>query len=166
MKRKIAACCMLVVLCSPLLLACQGAEYPGRSLRPGRHVEKINDAVAEAIREGKVQRMMPPASVMIAGVMVPITAIAGFFVFLVVYARLQHRKSMAMIEKGIYTPPKWRWDQITLFIGLLLMCVGVGVSLTTAGFCGPEPWTLVSGSIPFLLGIAFLLFYRFCKHEG
>ena len=152
---------VLTILFAPLFSACNEVVYPGKQFQQGESYEKINNAIATAIEEGKVQELMPPTIVMVVAVMVPITTIIGFFIFLVIFTRLWHRRNMAMIEKGVYKPSKWRWDLIVLFFGLLLSFVGVGVSITATSYFGPQPWTVMSGVLPLFLGIAFLLFYKF-----
>ena len=163
MRRKIVLLLFIAALIIPVISSCTDSDYPGRHFHHGETAVQMNNAVAEVIREGRLKDMMPPTSVMIAGVMVPITAIAGFFVFLIIFAKLSHRRSMAMIEKGLYQPSKIRWDLITLFIGLITAFTGLGVSLTTAAYFGPQPWTILSGVIPLLIGIAFLVFYGICQ---
>ncbi|MCP4130089.1 MAG: hypothetical protein GY754_03630 [bacterium] len=161
MKRKMICLLVLTIMLAPIVVTAADYAYPGKAIQHSESLEKINDAVAHAIKEGKLKDMMPPTIVMVFGVMVPITAIAGFFTFLIVFVKLNHRRSILMIEKGVTQPVvKRRWDLAFLFVGLILSFLGVGISLTTVSYFGPQPWTFMSGVIPLFIGIAFLLFYR------
>ena len=72
-----------------------------------------------------------------------------------------------MIEKGIlpdakaidnYKATQFRWDVFLLLSGLILVFGGIGLSLFLMGQKGTEQW--YTGVIPFLVGIALLVFYR------
>jgi len=124
--------------------------------------DKIVDALSERIKEGgTIKDVLPPTIVLVFGTMIPISAIVGFFVFIGLLVKNHNKKVMAMIEKGIYEPKpsNFKWDILLLFIGIILAFVGPGVSITVVGFFGIESWAVMTGLIPFCLGLALIAFY-------
>jgi uncharacterized membrane protein YsdA (DUF1294 family) len=71
-----------------------------------------------------------------------------------------------MIEKGIlpdasaikeFKASYFRWDVFLLLTGLILGLGGIGLSMFMMGHKGPDQWYM--GIIPFLVGVALLIFY-------
>ncbi len=124
------------------------------------HDNAVKGAIAERIRDGEsIREILPPPGVMIAGVMVPISGIIGFFAALILFLNMHHKKVTLMIEKGIYQPKPLniKWDMIFMLIGVLTSFTGIGVSLFMIGYYGVHPWTFATGSIPFFVGIGFIV---------
>ncbi|MBN2544249.1 MAG: hypothetical protein JXB50_00540 [Spirochaetes bacterium] len=124
--------------------------------------DKIVEALSERIKEGgTIKDVLPPTIVLVFGTMIPISAIIGFFVFISLLIKHHNKKILALIEKGIYEPKpvNFKWEILLLFIGVILAFVGPGVSLTVIGFYGIETWAVMTGMIPFCLGLALIIFY-------
>jgi len=128
--------------------------------------DKIVEALSERIREGgTIKDVLPPTIVLVFALLVPISAIIGFFVFIGLLVKHHNKKVLAMIEKGIYEPKplNFKWEILLLFIGIILSFAGPGVSLTVVGFAGLETWAVMTGLIPLCLGIALIVFYIIYK---
>lgn len=101
---------------------------------------------------------MPPTVVLVFGTLIPIAGIIGFFGVIYIFIKLHYKKVNAMIEKGIYESGriKFKWELLFLFIGLILVFLGPGISLVLIGVIGLYVQSLVMGAIPLLLGIALV----------
>ena len=98
---------------------------------------------------------------------IPFSVIVAVVILIMMVTKRRHQRLVAMIEKGIlpdaeaikhYKTTAFRWDVFLLLIGLILGLGGIGLSLFMMGYKGPEQWYM--GIIPFLVGVAFLVFYQ------
>ncbi len=148
---------MLVSVLSCVALAC---TPPGEDNGDIVNNKNVKEAIAERIKNGgTIKDALPPTSVMVVGVFVPISAIVGFFIVAFYLSKMHFKKVNLMIEKGIYQPKAFniRWDLIFLFIGIISAFSGIGVSLYSIGNYGVIKWAILSGSIPLFVGIGFVL---------
>jgi hypothetical protein len=164
---RLAAVICLFSLFTLIAISCVPEDFTKNELLDTVKNSDLDSAIAERIREYGVKDLFPPTIVMVIGIFVPISAIIGFSLVLCIFISLYHKKVMAMIEKGNYTQKPIRWDLICLLLGIILVFVGPGISVTASAFFGMRLWiwTIASGLIPLLVGIAFLIFYKFLKKQ-
>jgi len=147
----------------PLLVSCVPFEHQKNQIAEIMDMVKddaIKQSLAQRIRDGLTLTDLIPASVLIVGSLIPIFGILGFVIIVFIFIYYYNRRAMAMIEKGTYErrPLNIRWDLAALFTGLVLLFVGIGISLSMICLYGVQLWSVLGGVIPFLLGIAFLVF--------
>lgn len=123
---------------------------------------EVTSALTEVIRTGNINRFLPPTSVILFGILIPILTVVGFFAFLIIFIKLYHMRSMALIDKGQYErkPLNIKWELFFLFIGLILAFVGPAISIYMVSLYGLQSWTIFAGIVPLFLGLAFLIFYK------
>ena len=99
--------------------------------------------------------------------LIPFSVIVAVVVLIMLATKRRHQRILAMIEKGIlpnaeainhYKATQFRWDVFLLLTGLILGLGGIGLSVFMMGHKGPEQWYV--GIIPFLVGVALLVFHR------
>jgi hypothetical protein len=99
--------------------------------------------------------------------LIPLSVIVAVVILIMMVTKRRHQRILAMIEKGIlpnaeainhYKATQFRWDVFLLLTGLILGLGGIGLSVFMMGHKGPEQWYM--GVIPFLFGVAFLVFYK------
>ncbi len=158
---------LLTLMIALTVISCLPKDFGKNELLETIKNSNINNAVAERIKEHGLKDFFPPTIVMVVGNLIPIFGVIGFFLVLYIFISLYHKKVMAMIDKGTYEPKpiNIRWDHICLLIGLVFVFLGPGISLTVSAFFGVRFWSITTGSIPFLVGIAFLIFYGFLKKQ-
>jgi hypothetical protein len=166
-NKKLFTVLFLFLILTMAAISCVPEDFTKNELLETAKNSGITNAVAERIKEYGVKDLFPPTIVMVISVLIPIFAVIGFFLVLYVFISLYHKKVMAMIEKGTYSPRpvNIRWDLICLLIGLIFIFIGPGISLTVSAFFGIRMWSLATGSIPLLMGVAFLIFYKFLKKQ-
>jgi small-conductance mechanosensitive channel len=164
---RLAAVICLFSLFTLIAISCVPEDFTKNELLDTVKNSDLDSAIAERVREHGIKDLFPPTIVMVIGVFIPIIAITGIFLVLVIFIGLYYKKVMAMIEKGTYSPKPIhvRWDLICLLLGIILVFVGPGISVTASAFFGMRLWTIASGLIPLLVGIAFLIFYKFLKKQ-
>ncbi len=124
---------------------------------------ELSSALAEAVKSGNIRRFLPPTSVLIVGIFIPIFTIVGFFAFLIIFAKLYHMRVMALIEKGVYerrSKRNIRWELLFLFVSLVLIFLGPAISIYMISLYGFQSWTFTAGIIPLFIGFAFFVFYK------
>ncbi len=139
----------------------------------------VGDAMARRMDEGEdmfdilgISDLMPTTFDLILLWLLPVMLIIGIIFLIVILNRRRHQRIMAMIEKGVYKegelakyqPKPYNWKLITSLIGLVLLLGGVGLSLFMIGESGIEQWYV--GTIPLLIGVAFLIFNRIYYKNG
>ncbi|MBN1799417.1 MAG: hypothetical protein JW822_12635 [Spirochaetales bacterium] len=159
--RLVAVSCLFSIFIL-IAFSCVPEDFTENELLDTVKNSEIDNAIAERVREHGIQDLFPPTIVMVFGIFIPISAIIGFFLVLGIFISLYHKKAMAMIEKGTYSPKpiNIRWDLICLLLGIVLVFVGPGISVTVSAFFGMRLWTITSGLILLLAGIALLIFYK------
>jgi hypothetical protein len=99
--------------------------------------------------------------------LIPFSVIVAVVILIMLITKRRHQRVLAMIEKGIlpnaeaikhYKATQFRWDVFLLLTGLILGLGGIGLSVFMMGHKGPEQWYM--GIIPFLIGVALLVFYQ------
>lgn len=99
--------------------------------------------------------------------LIPFSVIVAVVLLIMIVSKRRHQRTLAMIEKGIlpnagainrFNATQFRWDVFLLLTGLVLGLGGIGLSLFMMGHKGPEQWYM--GIIPFLVGVALLVFYQ------
>lgn len=125
------------------------------------------ESVFDVVGIPNLDQFMPSTVERIMLWLLPVLAIAGIVVLVVVLNKRRHLRMMAMIEKGVYPTDasgrrlptaRFRWDLFYLLSGLILVLGGVGLSLYMMGLQGIRMWYV--GVIPLLVGAALLIFYR------
>lgn len=140
----------------------------------------LGDTLTRRMDEGEdmmdilgVSDLMPTTFDLIILWLIPMSMIIGVIFLVVILNRRRHQRIMAMIEKGVfkegelakYQPKPYNWRMLTSLIGLVLVLGGIGVSLYMIGLNGIEQW--YTGTIPLLVGVAFLIFNRiYYKNVG
>jgi hypothetical protein len=111
--------------------------------------------VGEVFRMDQVKSTA--AQIIIA--VIPIAGIVMGSVVVFFYLLWNHRRKVLLIKAGQYSRPDFDLLSFSLLAGLLLVCVGATVSVFLAAFRGFD-LALLGGTIPLVLGIALLIFYR------
>jgi len=135
--------------------------------------EDFGDALTRRMNEGEdmfdilgISDLMPTILDLFLLWLLPAMFIIGIIFLVVILSRRRHQRIMAMIEKGVfkegelakYQPKPYNWRLLTLLFGLVLVLGGIGYSLFMIGQDGIEQWYV--GTIPLLIGVAFLIFNR------
>ncbi|RLC61184.1 MAG: hypothetical protein DRI01_08905 [Chloroflexi bacterium] len=94
--------------------------------------------------------------------LVPIFAIVFGIGIALLAVWTEHKKDMALIEKGLYQPkPPSSPEQTVLMWGLILTCVGIALAIGSIWVVGG--WLRLGGLVLGLVGIAFLIFFTITK---
>jgi hypothetical protein len=155
-------------------------QKPKETDQETKKVEKeddIGEALGKRMAEGEslfkilgipeAEDYMPTTFDLILLWSIPLSALIGIVILVIVVTKRRNERIIAMIEKGItpdgatlkmYRPKPFRWDLFSLLMGLILILGGLGVSLFKIGKEGIDKWYL--GVIPLLVGVAFIIFYR------
>jgi hypothetical protein len=139
--------------------------------------DDVGDALGKRMAEGEslfkilgipeAEDYMPGTFEIILMWSIPIAALIGIVVLVIVITKRRNERILAMIEKGItpdeatlkmFRPKPFRWDLFSLLTGLILVFGGVGVALFKIGKEGIDQW--YHGIIPILVGVALIIAYR------
>lgn len=139
--------------------------------------DDVGDAISKRMAEGEsmfkilgipeAEDYLPGTFEIILLWSIPIAALIGIVVLVIVITKRRNERILAMIEKGItpddatikmFRPKPFRWDMFSLLTGLVLIFAGLGVSLFKIGKEGIDQW--YHGIIPILVGVAFIIAYR------
>ncbi len=139
--------------------------------------EDLGDAMKKRMDEGESlfeiigipspEDYMPTTFEFFLLLLIPLSVIVAVVILIIMVTKRRHQRILAMIEKGIlpdaeainhYRATQFRWDVFLLLTGLVLGLGGIGLSVFMMGDKGPEQWYV--GVIPFLVGVALLIFYR------
>lgn len=102
---------------------------------------------------------MSPAAQIIVSI-VPIVGIAFGAMVIFFYILWHHHEVKLQIKTGTFVPKKFNFAAFSLLTGLLLTGVGIILSFVFALMNGFS-YSLLGGLIPAVVGISFLLFYKF-----
>ena len=155
----------------------QKQEEPDQETKKAEKEDDVGDALGKRMAEGESlfkilglpepEDYMPTTLDLVILWSIPFSALVGIVILVIVITKRRNQRILAMIEKGItpddatmkmFKPKPFRWDLFSLMMGLVLVLGGLGVSLFKIGKEGIGQWYL--GVIPFLVGIALLVFYR------
>lgn len=135
--------------------------------------EDFGEALTRRMSEGEdmfdifgISDLMPTTFDLVLLWLIPMSVLVSVIVLVVILSRRRHQRIMAMIEKGVfkegelakYQPKPYNWRLLILLTGLVLVMGGIGYSLFMIGQDGIEQWYV--GTIPLLVGVAFLIFNR------
>lgn len=135
--------------------------------------ENLGDTLKKRMDEGEnmmeilgVSDMMPTTLDIILLWLLPVFVIMSVIFLVVILNKRRHQRIMAMIEKGVfkegemakYQLKSFNWQLIFMLTGLILLLGGIGFSLFMIGQHGIQKWHY--GTIPVLVGAAFLIFNR------
>ncbi len=139
--------------------------------------EDIGDAMKKRMDEGESmfeilgiptpEDYMPTTFELVLLWLIPFSGLVAVIVLIKMVTKRRHQRILAMIEKGIlpdakaiknYRATQFRWDIFLLLTGLILGLGGIGLSVFMMGHKGPDQWYM--GIIPFLVGVALLVFYQ------
>jgi len=139
--------------------------------------EDLGDSMKKRMDEGEslfdiigipsAEDYMPTTFEVILLWLIPFSVIVAVVVLIMMVTKRRHQRILAMIEKGILPDAKainnfrstqFRWDVFLLLTGLILGLGGIGLSVFMMGSKGPDQWYM--GIIPFLIGVALLVFYQ------
>ena len=138
--------------------------------------DDVSEAMSKRLEEGdsmfkilgipEPEDYMPTTFEMFLLWLLPVGALVGITLLIIILTKRRHQRMLAMIEKGIAPGtsdsvlsklPSFRWDVFVLLTGLILSFGGLGFSIFSMGQQGVQKW--YTGVIPLLLGVAFLIFY-------
>jgi len=122
-------------------------------------VRLINNAYIQIlgnIKEFYVKSPSIAAQIIVA--VIPIVGIVMGSAVVFFYFYWNHKQRMLMIEKGIFQQKPFDYSFFSLFAGLVISSVGVGL---TSFFYVKEgvDYSLLSGIMPLTIGISLLLFF-------
>jgi hypothetical protein len=139
--------------------------------------EDLGDSMKKRMDEGEslfeiigipsAEDYMPTTFEFFLLLLIPLSVIVAVVILIMMVSKRRHQRILAMIEKGIlsdaeainhYKASQFRWDVFLLLTGLILGLGGIGLSVFMMGHKGPEQWYM--GVIPFLVGVALLIFYQ------
>lgn len=139
--------------------------------------EDLGDSMKKRMDEGEslfeiigipnVEDYLPTPFEVVLLWLIPFSVIVGVILLIMIITKRRHQRILAMIEKGILPDAKaisnhkatqFRWDVFLLLTGLVLGLGGIGLSVFMMGHKGPDQW--YTGIIPFLVGVALLIFYQ------
>jgi hypothetical protein len=89
---------------------------------------------------------------------IPIVGIVMGSMVVFFYLLWNHRRKMLLIKAGQYTKPEFDLLSFSLLTGLLLSCVGIGLTVFLAVVLGPN-YGLLGGIIPLAIGVGLLLYF-------
>jgi hypothetical protein len=95
---------------------------------------------------------------------IPIVGIVTGGTVVFFYLLWRHREISLQIKLG-QTPKKLNLRLFALLSGILLLCVGAVLTAIFVFLAGLS-FMLLGGLIPLALGIGFIVFFRFCPHDG
>jgi hypothetical protein len=101
---------------------------------------------------------VPSAAAQVIVTIIPMVGIVMGTVVLFFYILLSYKVKRAMIEKGIYKRPDVDLDTFSIFLGLILSCVGAALLVFFIVKSGIT-YGLLSGLIPFSIGLSLVSFY-------
>ncbi len=138
--------------------------------------DDVGDAIGKRMKEGEslfevlgipsFEEFMPTPFEIFLLWLIPFSVIVAVVVLIIIVSKRRHQRILAMIEKGIlpdasaikeFRAAQFRWDIFLLLTGLILGLGGIGLSVFMMGHKGPDQWYM--GIIPFLVGVALLVFY-------
>lgn len=139
--------------------------------------DDVGDAISKRMAEGEsmfkilgipeAEDYLPGTFEIILLWSIPIAALIGIVVLVIVITKRRNERILALIEKGItpddatikmFRPKPFRWDMFSLLTGLVLIFAGLGFALFKIGKEGIDQW--YHGIIPILVGVAFIIAYR------
>lgn len=138
--------------------------------------DDVGDAIGKRMKEGEslfevlgipsFEEFMPTPFEIFLLWLIPFSVIVAVVMLIIIVSKRRHQRILAMIEKGIlpdasaikeFRAAQFRWDIFLLLTGLILGLGGIGLSVFMMGHKGPDQWYM--GIIPFLVGVALLVFY-------
>ena len=156
----------------------QKTQEPEQEKKMKEDTDDVGDAIGKRMAEGESmfkilgipepEDYMPGTFEIILMWSIPIAALIGIVVLVVVITKRRNERILAMIEKGItpdeatlkmFRPKPFRWDVFSLLTGLVLLFGGLGFALFKIGKEGVDQW--YHGIIPILVGVALIIAYRF-----
>jgi|GEM_PF-2588252 len=102
--------------------------------------------------------MQSTQAVQIMITIIPLLGIIVGGVVICMHLFLSHRQRMMMLEKNININISIDIELLSLFTGLLLICVGIALSIFFLIRSGID-YAMLSGIIPLAVGIALFSFY-------
>jgi hypothetical protein len=155
----------------------QKTQEPEEETKKKEERDDVGDAISKRMAEGEsmfkilgipeAEDYLPGTFEVILMWSIPISALIGIVVLVIVITKRRNERILAMIEKGItpdeatlkmFRPKPFRWDMFSLLTGLVLILGGLGFSLFKIGKEGIDQWYY--GIIPILVGVAFVIAYR------
>jgi hypothetical protein len=89
---------------------------------------------------------------------IPIVGIVMSAVLVFFYLLWNHRRKMLLIKAGQYARPEFDLLSFSLLTGLLLSCIGLGLTVFLALVLGRN-YGVLGGIIPLAIGVGLLLYY-------
>ncbi len=105
------------------------------------------------------EAIMSPAAQVIFSI-IPIVGIAFGALVVFFYLLWHHHEIKLQIKTGTFVPKKFNAAAFSFLTGLLLTGVGFTITLVFALISGFS-YALLGGLIPMVVGISFLLFYKY-----
>ncbi|MGD9347835.1 MAG: hypothetical protein PVH84_18375 [Candidatus Aminicenantes bacterium] len=155
----------------------QKTQKPEQEKKKKEDTDDVGEAISKRMAEGEsmfkilgipeAEDYLPGTFEIILMWSIPIAALIGIVVLVIIITKRRNQRILAMIEKGItpdeatlkmFRPKPFRWDLFSLLTGLVLLLGGLGVALFKMGKEGIDQW--YHGIIPILVGVAFIIAYR------
>ena len=106
-------------------------------------------------------QMVPSAQIIVS--IIPIVGIVVGGTVLFFYLLWRHKQLSLLIKTGNYAPPRFNLKIFSLLTGLLLSTTGLVLSILFYLLEGLS-YALLGGLIPFVIGIALIVFYFVYSH--
>lgn len=160
----------------------QKTQKPEQEKKKTEATDDVGKAISKRMAEGEsmfkifgipeAEDYLPGTFEVILMWSIPIAALIGIVVLVIVITKRRNERILAMIEKGVtpdeatlkmFKPKPFRWDLFSLLVGLVFLLGGLGVSLFKMGKEGIGQW--YHGIIPILVGVALIIVYRIIIKE-
>jgi hypothetical protein len=101
---------------------------------------------------------VPSTAVQIVVTVIPIVGIVMGSIVIFFFLLWNHKQKILMIEKGVFKKSDFDVDTFSLFSGLILSCIGIGLLVFFYIKEGIN-YSILSGLIPFSVGISLIIFF-------
>ncbi|MCU0848385.1 MAG: hypothetical protein MUD12_10910 [Spirochaetes bacterium] len=101
---------------------------------------------------------MPSEAAQVIISIIPIVGIVMGCVVIFFYMLWNYRHKMLLIERNLFTKTEFDLDSFSLFAGLLLFCVGAGLTLFFLVKEGVS-YGLLGGLMPLFIGTGMIIFF-------
>lgn len=101
---------------------------------------------------------IPSAAAQIIVTVIPIVGIVMGSVVVFFFLLWNHKQKKLLIEKGLYKKIEFDLEEFSLFTGLLLLCIGAGLTIFFILKYGLG-YGVLGGLIPLCVGAGMILFF-------
>ena len=101
---------------------------------------------------------VPSTAVQIIVTVIPIVGIVMGSVVIFFFLLWNHKQKVLMIEKGVFKKSEFDVNTFSLFSGLILTSIGIGLLVFFYIKEGID-YSILSGLVPFSVGISLIIFF-------